>query len=308
MLPFAHAPPSSPKSDVVQWRARHRPPRCDSRRLRFSDQAGADRGAQEHLAARRAAAADSGERLPQRQGAAWSQLPRGRGSLLRHCRTTTSAACAGAAACVLIIPLPCTLKHHHRACLDCSPRCTTAMSATTGVGRAAASTSQRRGNGRTRRARGTAAARAARCAWRGPRRGDCCLVPGLCMGLAHRATASQPVGRTPPPPQRDEEGSSAKKPRVVWSVEMHQQFVAAVNRLGIDSAFWLGMLSPCVRVRAVICHDACACKSTTVPSLAFFYEPGHLKQRYSSARSNKTCNPPNPRRGRAQEDPGANER
>jgi two-component response regulator (ARR-B family) len=35
--------------------------------------------------------------------------------------------------------------------------------------------------------------------------------------------------------QRDEEGSSAKKPRVVWSVEMHQQFVAAVNQLGIDS-------------------------------------------------------------------------
>ena len=26
-----------------------------------------------------------------------------------------------------------------------------------------------------------------------------------------------------------------KKPRVVWSVEMHQQFVNAVNQLGIDS-------------------------------------------------------------------------
>ena len=31
--------------------------------------------------------------------------------------------------------------------------------------------------------------------------------------------------------------SSAKKPRVVWSVEMHQQFVNAVNSLGIDSNF-----------------------------------------------------------------------
>ncbi len=32
-----------------------------------------------------------------------------------------------------------------------------------------------------------------------------------------------------------EDTSSAKKPRVVWSVEMHQQFVNAVNSLGIDS-------------------------------------------------------------------------
>lgn len=29
--------------------------------------------------------------------------------------------------------------------------------------------------------------------------------------------------------------SALKKPRVVWSVELHQQFVAAVNQLGIDS-------------------------------------------------------------------------
>ena len=37
--------------------------------------------------------------------------------------------------------------------------------------------------------------------------------------------------------QRDsEDGVSAKKARVVWSVEMHQQFVQAVNQLGIDSA------------------------------------------------------------------------
>ena len=30
--------------------------------------------------------------------------------------------------------------------------------------------------------------------------------------------------------------TQTKKPRVVWSVEMHQQFVAAVNQLGIDKA------------------------------------------------------------------------
>lgn len=29
--------------------------------------------------------------------------------------------------------------------------------------------------------------------------------------------------------------STSKKPRVVWSVELHQQFVNAVNHLGIDS-------------------------------------------------------------------------
>jgi two-component response regulator (ARR-B family) len=29
--------------------------------------------------------------------------------------------------------------------------------------------------------------------------------------------------------------NSSKKPRVVWSVELHQQFVNAVNHLGIDS-------------------------------------------------------------------------
>jgi two-component response regulator (ARR-B family) len=33
--------------------------------------------------------------------------------------------------------------------------------------------------------------------------------------------------------------STSKKPRVVWSVELHQQFVNAVNHLGIDSKFFL---------------------------------------------------------------------
>lgn len=37
-------------------------------------------------------------------------------------------------------------------------------------------------------------------------------------------------------PKDEGDGSSAKKPRVVWSVEMHQQFVNAVNQLGIDKA------------------------------------------------------------------------
>ena len=32
-----------------------------------------------------------------------------------------------------------------------------------------------------------------------------------------------------------EDPSTSKKPRVVWSVELHQQFVNAVNTLGIDS-------------------------------------------------------------------------
>jgi two-component response regulator (ARR-B family) len=34
---------------------------------------------------------------------------------------------------------------------------------------------------------------------------------------------------------REEEGAASKKPRVVWSVDMHQQFVHAVNQLGVDS-------------------------------------------------------------------------
>lgn len=33
----------------------------------------------------------------------------------------------------------------------------------------------------------------------------------------------------------NDDQSTSKKPRVVWSVELHQQFVSAVNQLGIDS-------------------------------------------------------------------------
>nr|CAB3469619.1 unnamed protein product [Digitaria exilis] len=36
--------------------------------------------------------------------------------------------------------------------------------------------------------------------------------------------------------QEGDELSAAKKPRVVWSVELHRKFVAAVNQLGIDKA------------------------------------------------------------------------
>lgn len=35
----------------------------------------------------------------------------------------------------------------------------------------------------------------------------------------------------------DEDPSAQKKPRVVWSVELHRKFVAAVNQLGLDSEF-----------------------------------------------------------------------
>ncbi|KAI8020926.1 Two-component response regulator ORR21 [Camellia lanceoleosa] len=34
----------------------------------------------------------------------------------------------------------------------------------------------------------------------------------------------------------NDDSATAKKPRVVWSVELHQQFVGAVNQLGIDKA------------------------------------------------------------------------
>jgi two-component response regulator (ARR-B family) len=33
----------------------------------------------------------------------------------------------------------------------------------------------------------------------------------------------------------NEDPTTQKKPRVVWSVELHRKFVAAVNQLGVDS-------------------------------------------------------------------------
>lgn len=35
----------------------------------------------------------------------------------------------------------------------------------------------------------------------------------------------------------DDDPSAQKKPRVVWSVELHRKFVVAVNSLGLDSEF-----------------------------------------------------------------------
>lgn len=40
----------------------------------------------------------------------------------------------------------------------------------------------------------------------------------------------------------NEDPSTSKKPRVVWSVELHQQFVSAVNQLGIDSMIFNALL------------------------------------------------------------------
>ena len=44
----------------------------------------------------------------------------------------------------------------------------------------------------------------------------------------------------------DDAEPSLKKPRVVWSMEMHQQFVNAVNQLGIDSESSAAFSSRCL--------------------------------------------------------------
>lgn len=36
----------------------------------------------------------------------------------------------------------------------------------------------------------------------------------------------------------DDDPSTQKKPRVVWSIELHRKFVAAVNQLGLESEFF----------------------------------------------------------------------
>ena len=38
---------------------------------------------------------------------------------------------------------------------------------------------------------------------------------------------------------QDSDGSNAKKSRVVWSVDLHQKFVNAVNQIGFDSKCYL---------------------------------------------------------------------
>lgn len=52
--------------------------------------------------------------------------------------------------------------------------------------------------------------------------------------------------------ERDD-SSTLKKPRVVWSVELHQQFVAAVNQLGIDSMNFLSSFSRTSLFHICIC-------------------------------------------------------
>ena len=46
---------------------------------------------------------------------------------------------------------------------------------------------------------------------------------------------------------KNEDQSTQKRTRVVWTVDLHRKFVAAVNQLGIDSKFLLGIyhLYPC---------------------------------------------------------------
>ena len=39
----------------------------------------------------------------------------------------------------------------------------------------------------------------------------------------------------------NDDPSSQKKPRVVWTVELHKKFVAAVNQLGFESKFCLNV-------------------------------------------------------------------
>lgn len=39
----------------------------------------------------------------------------------------------------------------------------------------------------------------------------------------------------------DDPSSTQKKPRVVWSIDLHRKFVAAVNQLGIESEYFLVM-------------------------------------------------------------------
>jgi two-component response regulator (ARR-B family) len=50
--------------------------------------------------------------------------------------------------------------------------------------------------------------------------------------------------------QENDDPSTLKKPRVVWSVELHQQFVSAVHQLGIDSK----------HIFPDHCLDFCSCR------------------------------------------------
>lgn len=43
----------------------------------------------------------------------------------------------------------------------------------------------------------------------------------------------------------NDDPSAQKKPRVVWTVELHKKFVAAVNQLGFESKFFCLLMSLC---------------------------------------------------------------
>lgn len=55
--------------------------------------------------------------------------------------------------------------------------------------------------------------------------------------------------------QENDDPSTMKKPRVVWSVELHQQFVSAVNQLGIDSKIIFSCLTLGFVELVHVCHD-----------------------------------------------------
>lgn len=56
-------------------------------------------------------------------------------------------------------------------------------------------------------------------------------------GGASKATKKKRESKEEDDPEMEsDDTAAAKKPRVVWSVELHQQFVSAVNQLGIDKA------------------------------------------------------------------------
>lgn len=66
----------------------------------------------------------------------------------------------------------------------------------------------------------------------------CAFRFALHVGVQHQVgSLTSPVcSSTPQPPDEEAAATGAKKPRVVWSVDLHQQFVNAVNSLGIDKA------------------------------------------------------------------------
>lgn len=83
------------------------------------------------------------------------------------------------------------------------------------------------------------------------------LPPAIVRTLTH----SQSFWPRPSTLQAEEDASAAgaKKPRVVWSSELHQQFVDAVDSLGVDKAVpkrILDLMSVDVRSAGTLCRSA----------------------------------------------------